>query len=93
MLVRGNLFSFTQVDYQLDSDNIHINFNGVHLILKLVDFMKYFGKFIEKFLNWKHHITNLSKQLSHAMGFFINIGIMPSLNFFYEFFIQFAIFI
>ena len=47
-------------------DNVYINFNGVRLCP--VDYIKYLGMYIDKYLDWKHHISILSKQLSRANG-------------------------
>ena len=63
---KTELIFFHSNRHQLNYDNIYIKFNGVRL--KPVDFIKYLGMFIDKYLNWNHHITNLSKQLSRANG-------------------------
>ena len=51
---------FKKVNY----DKIFIKFNDLRL--QPVDFVKYLGMFIDKFLNWNHHILELCKKLSRA---------------------------
>ena len=50
----------------LNFDQTYINFNGIRL--KPVDFVKYLGMYIDKHLNWNHHIHELSKKLSQSNG-------------------------
>ena len=51
---------------ELNFDQTYINFAGVRLTP--VDFVKYLGMYIDKNLNWNHHISELSKKLSRANG-------------------------
>ena len=76
---KTELIFFHSSRHQLDYDNIYINFNGVRL--KPVDFIEYLGMFIDKCLNWNHHITNLSKQLSRANGVLSKLRYNASLEF------------
>ena len=76
---KTELIFFHSSRHQLDYDNIYINFNGVRL--KPVDFIKYLGMFIDKYLNWNHHISNLSKQLSRANGILSKLRYNASLDF------------
>ena len=46
--------------------DISIKFNGERLIP--VDYVKYLGMFIDKFLSWNFHVLQLSKKLSRANG-------------------------
>ena len=46
--------------------DISIKFNGVRLIP--VDYVKYLGMFIDKYLSWNFHVLQLSKKLSRANG-------------------------
>ena len=45
---------------------IYIKFNGVRLIP--VDDIKYLDMYIDKYLNWNHHVYELGKKLSRANG-------------------------
>ena len=46
--------------------DISIKFNGERLIP--VDYVKYLGMFIDKFLSWNFHVLQVSKKLSRANG-------------------------
>ena len=76
---KTELIFFHSSRHQLNYDNIYINFNGVRL--KPVEFIKYLGMFIDRYLNWNHHITNLSKQLSRANGILSKLRYNASLDF------------
>ena len=52
--------------HALDYEKVYIKFNGLRL--HPVDYIKYLGMFIDKYLNWNYHISNLCKQLSRANG-------------------------
>ena len=49
--------------------------------MKPVDYIKYLGMLIDKYLNWNHHITNLSKQLSRANGVLSKLRYNASIDF------------
>ena len=53
-------------DNKLDYDKISIKFNGVKL--DPVDQIKYLGIYIDKYLSWDYHISELSKKLGRANG-------------------------
>ena len=76
---KTELIFFQLSRHQLDYDKIYINFNGVRL--NPVDFIKYLGMFVDKYLNWNHHISNLSKQLSLANGILSKLRYNASLVF------------
>ena len=60
------IFFHSNSNRNINFDNIYINFNGIRLTP--VDFVKYLGMFIDKFLNWNQHIHELRKKLSQANG-------------------------
>ena len=60
------IFFHSNFNKNINFDNVYINFNGIRLIP--VDFVKYLGMFIDKHLNWNHHIYELRKKLSQANG-------------------------
>ena len=45
-----------------------------------VDYIKYLGMFIDKYLNWNHHVHNLSIQLSRANGILSKLRYNASLD-------------
>ena len=57
---------FRSKRHSLNYDSISIKMNG--LKLTPVDFIKYLGMYIDKFLDWNKHIQELSKKLSRANG-------------------------
>ena len=63
---KTELIFFHSNRHKLDYENIYIKFNGVRLIP--VDYIKYLGIYIDKYLNWNHHIYELGKKLSRANG-------------------------
>ena len=63
---KTELIFFHSNRHKLDYDNIYINFNGLRL--NPVDFIKYLGMYIDKYLNWNDHIHEISKKLSRANG-------------------------
>ena len=63
---KTELIFFHSSRHVLVYDNVYINFNGMRLCP--VDYIKYLGMYIDKYLNWNHHISILSKQLSRANG-------------------------
>ena len=58
---KTELIFFHSTRHKLDYEKVYIYFNGVRLMP--VDNIKYLGMFIDKFLNWNHHVNNLCKQL------------------------------
>ena len=50
----------------MNYNDISIKFNGVKLIP--VDYVKYLGMYIDKYLSWNFHILQISKKLSRANG-------------------------
>jgi len=58
------IFFHSNSNRNMDLDEVYINFNGIRLTP--VDFVKYLGMFIDKHLNWNHHIYELSKKLIQA---------------------------
>ena len=60
------IFFHSNSNRNVNFDDIYINFNGIRLTP--VDFVKYVGMFIDKFLNWNQHIHELRKKLSQANG-------------------------
>ena len=63
---KTELIFFRSNHHPLDYDNIFIKLNGLRL--KPVDFIKYLGMYIDKFLNWTTHFDELCKKLSRANG-------------------------
>ena len=63
---KTELIFFHSHNHPLNYDNISIKMNGYKLTP--VDFIKYLGMYIDKFLNWNVHINDLSKKLSRANG-------------------------
>ena len=60
------LIFFHASQHPLHYDNISIKFNGVKLTP--VDYVKYPGMYIDKYLSWDFHVLQLSKKLSRANG-------------------------
>lgn len=75
---KTELIFFHSNRHLLDYDNIYIYFNRVRL--KPVDFIKYLGMYIDKFLNWKQHVHELSKTLSRANGVLSKLRYNASLD-------------
>ena len=63
---KTELIFFHSSSKKIDLSNVFINFNGIRL--NPVDFVKYLGMFIDKYLNWNQHIHELRKKLSQANG-------------------------
>ncbi len=63
---KTELIFFRSKQHSLNYDNISIKFNGVKLIP--VDYVKYLGMYIDKYLSWNFHVLQLSKKLSRANG-------------------------
>ena len=63
---KTELIFFRSRRHALDYDKISIKFDGVKL--HPVDFVKYLGMFLDKFLSWDYHIRQLSNKLSRANG-------------------------
>ena len=57
---------FRSSRHSLDYDKISIKMNGFKLTP--VDYIKYLGMYIDKFLDWNQHIQELSKKLNRANG-------------------------
>jgi hypothetical protein len=75
---KTELIFFRSNRHILEYDNIYIKFNGLRLIP--VDFIKYLGMYIDKFLNWNYHIQELSKKLSRATGVLSKLRYNASLD-------------
>ena len=63
---KTELIFFHSKQHKLNYDNISIKFNGVKL--SPVDYVKYLGMYIDKYLSWNFHILQLNKKLSRANG-------------------------
>ena len=63
---KTELIFFHSSNHPLNYDNISIKMNG--LKLTPVDYIKYLGMYIDKYLDWNHHIEELSKKLNRANG-------------------------
>ena len=63
---KTELIFFRSKQHSLNYDDISIKFNGVKLIP--VDYVKYLGMYIDKYLSWNFHILELCKKLSRANG-------------------------
>ena len=63
---KTELIFFRSHRHSLNYDNIHIKMAGVKLIP--VEYIKYLGMYIDKFLDWNLHITELGKKLGRANG-------------------------
>ena len=70
---KTELIFFRSKQHLLNYADITIKFNGIKLTP--VDYVKYLGIFIDKYLSWNYHIMQLSKKLSIA------IGILPKLRY------------
>ena len=57
---------FRSKRHSLNYDKISIKMNGFKLTP--VDFIKYLGMYIDRFLDWNQHIQELSKKLNRANG-------------------------
>ena len=69
---------FHSKKHHLNYDKISIKMNG--LKLTPVDYIKYLGMYIDKYLDWNHHITELSKKLSRANGILAKLRYNAPLN-------------
>ena len=63
---KTELIFFRSYKHPLNYDNISIKMNG--LKLTPVDYIKYLGMYIDKFLDWNVHLEELGKKLSRANG-------------------------
>ena len=63
---KTELIFFRSKQHILNYEDISIKFNGVKL--HPVDYVKYLGIYIDKYLSWNFHVLHLSKQLSRANG-------------------------
>ena len=63
---KTELIFFRSMRHTLNYDNISIKFNGVKL--SPVDYVKYLGMYIDKYLSWDFHVQELGKKLSRANG-------------------------
>ena len=63
---KTELIFFHSCKHPLDYDSISVKMNGHKLTP--VDYIKYLGMYIDKYLNWNVHIEDLSKKLSRANG-------------------------
>ena len=63
---KTELIFFRSKQHILDYSDISIKFNG--LKLTPVDYVKYLGIFIDKYLSWNFQILQLNKKLSRANG-------------------------
>ena len=63
---KTELIFFRSKQHSLDYKNISIKFNGVKLAP--VDYVKYLGIYIDKYLSWNVQVLQLSKKLSRANG-------------------------
>ena len=63
---KTELIFFRSYKHPLNYDNISIKMNG--LKLTPVDYIKYLGMYIDKFLDWNLHLEELGKKLSRANG-------------------------
>ena len=63
---KTELIFFRSYKHPLNYDNISIKMNG--LKLTPVDYIKYLGMYIDKFLNWNVHLEELGKKLSRGNG-------------------------
>ena len=64
---KTELIFFHSQKHKLNYDNISIKLNR-RVKLKPVDFVKYLGMLIDKYLSWNFHINELCKKLSRANG-------------------------
>ena len=49
------------------------------LKLTPVDYIRYLGMYIDKFLDWNHHIEELGKKLSRANGILSKLNLTSGL--------------
>ena len=63
---KTELIFFHSKQHSLDVEEISIKFNNKKLTP--VDYVKYLGVYLDKFLSWNFHILQLSKKLSRANG-------------------------
>ena len=75
---KTELIFFRSCKHSLNYDNISIKMNG--LKLRPVDYIKYLGMYLDIFLNWNHHIAELSKKLSRANGILSKLRYNAPLN-------------
>ena len=61
---KTELIFFHSKQHLLNYNNISIKFNGIKFIP--VEYVKYLGMYIDKYLSWNFHILQLSEKLSRA---------------------------
>ena len=69
---------FRSSRHALDYDKISIKMNG--LKLTPVEYVKYLGMYIDKNLDWNHHIQELAKKLNRANGILSKLRYNTSLD-------------
>ena len=75
---KTELIFFRSYKHPLNYDNISIKMNGIKLTP--VDYIKYLGMYLDKFLDWNQHIEELSKKLSRANGILSKLRYNAPLN-------------
>ena len=75
---KTELIFFRSYNHPLNYDNISIKMNG--LKLTPVDYIKYLGMYIDKFLDWNVHLAELGKKLSRANGIISKLRYNVPLN-------------
>ena len=75
---KTELIFFRSYKHPLNYDNISIKMNGIKLTP--VDYIKYLGMYLDKFLDWNRHIEELSKKLSRANGVLSKLRYNAPLN-------------
>ena len=75
---KTELIFFHSNKHPLNYDNISIKMNGLKLIP--VDYIRYLGMYIDKYLDWNQHIKELSIKLSRANGILAKLRYNVPLN-------------
>ena len=65
-MLATKLLFFRSKQHSLDYEKISTKFNGIKL--NLVEQLKYQGIYIDKYLSWNFHVSQVSQKLRRANG-------------------------
>ena len=90
---KTELIFFRSCRHPLDYSNISIKMSG--LKITPVEYIKYLGMYLDRFLDWNHHVKELSKKLSRANGILsklrYNVSLETCIQVYYAIFFSYLI--
>ena len=90
---KTELIFFRSCRHLLDYGNISIKMSG--LKITPVEYIKYLGMYLDRFLDWNHHVKELSKKLSRANGILsklrYNVSLETCIQVYYAIFFSYLI--